>query len=427
MKKFSSYMVPSLIASVLMSMYAVVDGIFIGQKIGDIGLAAINISWPITALLQAFGTAFGLAAGIHHQLLLAKKDDERASYVKMTALIMLVFLAVFLGLTLYFCKRPLLTFLGATSESLNPALSYTKIILIGSIFQMLGMAMIPILKNSKRVKLAMAASLTSIFTNLLFDYLFILVFDFGLAGAAWGSVIAQMISCFVCLIPFLKENRRIAIHKEDIIAILKISIAPFVLAYAYSVVILITNLFCTSIGGDAAVAAYTLLSYLAYINIALACACGDSIQPLFSYYQGLKDYKTNQKMLIRSLLISLIICTVLAMLMLILKRPLGELYHLSDEAFAYYEKGLPFYAGGALLVAIIKVISSYLYSVDQKIASNIIVILEPFVLTPALLAIFALNLDMLGVWIAYILVQVCSIGVSIGLLLYCQKKISKTN
>lgn len=52
MKKFSSYLIPSVVASVLISMYAIIDGIFIGQAVGDIGLAAINVAWPITAILQ---------------------------------------------------------------------------------------------------------------------------------------------------------------------------------------------------------------------------------------------------------------------------------------------------------------------------------------------------------------------------------------
>ena len=73
MKKFASYLIPSLIASVLMSMYAIVDGIFIGQKIGDAGLAAINITWPITSFLQSIGTAMGLSGGIVIQNLLGKK------------------------------------------------------------------------------------------------------------------------------------------------------------------------------------------------------------------------------------------------------------------------------------------------------------------------------------------------------------------
>lgn len=422
MKKFMSYLVPSLIASVLMSMYAIVDGIFIGQKIGDAGLAAINISWPITALLQAFGTAFGLAGGIYSQKLRANQQEEAANNAKTTALFIAFILAIILGLLLYFIKRPLLQFLGATSVSMDYAIGYTRIILIGSVFQMLGMALIPILKNSKMVKLAMIASLSSVFTNLLLDYLFILVFDFGLVGAAWGSVIAQIISCLIGFIAYFKKFRLFKIDQKAIPALLKTSLAPFILSYSYSIIIIITNLVCTSYGGDEAVAAYALLSYLAYINIAIACAVGDSIQPLFSYNQGLAQYKSNQKMLMKCLIISFGCCLILSLLMIFFERPLGDLYNLSKTAYAYYQTGMIYYAVGAILIAFIKVISSYLYSVDEKWFANLLIVIEPFVLTPFLLWICCHFLALKGVYLSYLLVQIILLLLAMGLLFYSQKK-----
>lgn len=424
-KNFMSYLVPSLIASVLMSMYAVVDGIFIGQKIGDAGLAAINISWPITALLQAIGTAFGLAGGIYSQELRAKNLDCEAKGVKTTALLLTSFVAILLGSLLYFIKKPLIQLLGATDASLDYALGYTKIILIGSLFQMLGMALIPLLKNSNRVKLAMVASLSSVFTNLLLDYLFIFVFDYGLVGAAWGSVIAQIISFLICLAVYLKDNRILLFKWKNVCSILKISIAPFILSYSYSIVIIITNLVCSTYGKDEAVAAYTLLSYLAYINIAIACAIGDSIQPLFSYNQGIKDYQANQKMLIKCLLISFLCCFILASLMMIFKKSLGNLYNLSDIAYDYYEKGMVYYAVGAIFIAFIKVISSYLYSIEEKISANIIITIEPFLLTPLFLWLFCSILGLDGVFVSYLVVQITLLVVASGLVIYSQKKFQK--
>lgn len=424
-KKFASYLIPSLIASVLMSMYAVVDGIFIGQKIGDAGLAAINISWPITALLQAIGTAFGLAGGIYSQELRAKEEENRACGVKMTALLLTAVISILLGLILYLVKSPLISLLGATEGSFDYALGYTKVILIGSLFQMLGMALIPILKNSNRVKLAMVASLSSVFTNLLLDYIFIFVFDFGLVGAAWGSVLAQIVSSLICLIVYFKDNRFFSFQMKDVVSILKISIAPFILSYSYSIIIIITNLVCTSYGQDEAVAAYTLLSYLAYINIAIACAVGDSIQPLFSYNQGKKAYLDNRRMLFKCLMISFGCCLVLAALMLIFRRALGDLYNLSPIAYQYYEKGIVYYAVGAVFIAFIKVISSYLYSVDEKLSANAIIVVEPFLLTPILLWIFCSFLKLDGVFVSYLVVQIILLMIASILLVYSQKKFQR--
>ena len=205
MKKFSNYLIPSVVASVLISMYAILDGIFIGQAVGDVGLAAINVAWPITAVLQSIGQALGLAGGICIQTHLGKGEIEKAEKLKLTTVIIVLIVSVVLGGLLFLTKEPLIKILGSTEYSFQPAIDYIKIILMGSMFQMLGCSMIPLLKNSGKIKTAVGASLSAIGVNLLLDYLLIMVLDMGLIGAAIGSVLAQMISAGVCLIAYFKE------------------------------------------------------------------------------------------------------------------------------------------------------------------------------------------------------------------------------
>lgn len=413
MKSFKKYLIPSLIASVLMSMYVIVDGIFVGQRIGDVGLAAINISWPITAFLQAIGMAIGLSGGIYISTLVGKNQIEESKKIKLTTVLLIVLLGVVLGLVLYFCAEPLLRALGASNESLSYALEYTKIILIGSVFQMLGVGLLPLLKNSGKVKVAMAASLCSVGVNLLLDYIFIYLCNMTLDGAALGSVLAQVASCLICLFAYFKELNGVSFRKSTFKELFSGAVAPFILNYSYSIIIIITNVVCMHYGQDEAVAAYTLLSYISYIVIAIACAIGDAIQPLFSYNEASKDYQSNHKMLQQCLIISFCFCAGIAVLTILGKKQLGDLYNLSEQAYQYYEAGLVFYSLGFLFVAIIKIACSYLYAVNDKKLANALIILEPFVLTPIFLLIGTSMLQLVGVWSSYLMVQVLLCGISI--------------
>ncbi len=426
MKRFAGYLIPSLIASVFMSMYAMIDGIFIGQKIGDVGLAAINIVWPITAFLQAIGTALGLAGGIYIQRKMAEDNLLSATKMKLTVLMLGGILACLFGLLFYAVRRPLLQALGTTEDSFPYAMEYLRIILIGALFQVIGTMLIPLLKNSNKVKLAAVASMTAIFTNLILDYVMIYCLDMSLMGAALASVLAQIASALVCLTSYRKELKGITLKKEELFEIFKMSIAPFILTFSYSIVIMITNIVCTHIGGDEAVAAYTLLSYIAYILMAISCAVGDSLQPLFSFQAAKKEYQKNKKMLSIAILISFFTILAFVLLLVILKQPMGRLYNLSDIAFQYYYEGLLYYLLGGILISVFKVIASYLYAIDSKIFANILIILEPFVLTPLFLACLAIPLQMTGVWIAYLFVQICLVGVSLLLLYFEGKKQRKS-
>lgn len=422
MKKFSSYLIPSVISSVLMSMYAIIDGIFIGQEVGDIGLAAINIAWPITAVLQSIGQAVGLAGGICIQTYLGKNEEEKANKLKLTTLLLVIILSIIFGGLFYIFKEPLIRVLGSTNDSFEPAVEYIKIILIGSAFQMLGMALIPLLKNSGKVKLALFASIASMCTNLLLDYLLICVFKMGLTGAAIGSILAQGVSALICLIAYFKELKGVDFSINNIKDILITSLAPFILAYSYSIVIIITNIACKNFGGDEAIAAYTLLSYICYIYIASTCAVGDSIQPLFSYNEAKGDLDTNKKMLTKCLIISSSICVIYGVLLAILKKPLGNLYNLSDTAYDYYSDGLIYYILGGLLLGVIKVISSYFYATNKKVRANLLVFLEPFVLTPLGIAILPIIFDLYGIWVTYLFVQVGLAITAISLMIFKKNK-----
>ena len=425
MKKFSSYLIPSVIASVLMSMYAIIDGIFIGQAVGDIGLAAINVAWPITAFLQSVGTALGLAGGICIQTHLGKNEIEEAKKLKLTTLIIVIGSSIILGVLFFILKEPLIKLLGATSDSFKPAVDYIKVILMGSLFQMTGTALIPLLKNSGKIKTAVGASLSAIGVNLLLDYLLITVLEMELIGAALGSVIAQVVSGSICIIAYYKEFKGIDFSLNSIKKIFTTAIAPFILAFSYSVVIIITNITCKNYGGDEAIAAYTILSYICYIYIASTCAVGDSIQPLFSYNEAKCDLKTNKQMLLKCFIISTTICVIYGIILLILQNPLGKLYNLSETAFKYYKDGLVYYLSGGLLLGIIKVTCSYLYATNKKIKANILVFLEPFVLTPIGMLIFTLIFDLYGVWLTYLFVQ--AILLIVGILLLLIKKINFQN
>ena len=281
---------------------------------------------------------------------------------------------------------------------------------------MFGMALIPLLKNSNKVIIAMIASISSLITNLVLDYLFVYTFEFGLVGAAWASVIAQGIAATISIIFYFKEIKGIDFSLTRLRLIFKSALAPFILTYSYSILIIITNALCINYGGDECVAAYTLLSYLMYIISALAAGTADSIQPLFSYNNGCKNYIENYKLLKKCLIISFCLILLISSLFLIFREELSNLYNLSNKANDYYNIGIWYYLVGFLFVSIYKVICSYFYSISKNRNANILILLEPFILTPIAYIVFCSIFDGVGIWIGYLAAQVSLMCVSVLML-----------
>lgn len=416
MRSFYRYLIPSVAASVFMSAYAIIDGIFIGQKIGDIGLSAINIAWPITAFIQCIGTAIGLSGGIYISSLKGNGMKEKSERMKLTTVLILLMVSIVLGIGLFFLSHPILLLFGAEGLCLTYAQEYITVILAGSTFQMLGVGLIPLLKNSGKVKYAMLGSVVSIFVNLILDYLLIYIFDMGLMGAALASVLAQATSFAVCFIPYIRELKGVYFTKQSMKTLWLGASAPFVLNFSYSFIIIVTNALCLRYGGNEAVAAYTLLSYLLYVIGAIGTGTADSIQPLFSYNHAQKNYRTTYGMLKKCLIISFILCLIASVIFLVLEQPLQDLYNLSSTAAQYYKEALPYYLGGFLFVSFIRVVCSYLYSISDKKRANLLTLLEPLFLTPLLYLMLCPLLKLLGVWLGFLLIQLILFAVSIFLL-----------
>ena len=127
-------------------------------------------------------------------------------------------------------------------------------------------------------------------------------------------------------------------------------------------------------------------------------------------------------MLTKCLIISSSICVIYGVLLAILKKPLGNLYNLSDTAYDYYSDGLIYYILGGLLLGVIKVISSYFYATNKKVRANLLVFLEPFVLTPLGIAILPIIFDLYGIWVTYLFVQVGLAITAISLMIFKKNK-----
>lgn len=417
-KKFIKYISVSILTSILINSYVIVDGMFIGQMIGDIGLSAINIAWPITAILQSFGIAFGISGGIY---ITRNKKSSKGS--KSAILIMILLFSIAIASILFLLEKPLLALFGASGDTLNLSVEYLNIILIGAPFQLLGLALPQLLKNSNKIKIATCSSIVSIVVNFILDYVFIISLNMSLFGAALASSISLVASFIFSMIFYFKELGKPKFSKVLAKEFFLGSSAPFILNYSYAFILILTNYLCIRYGGNEAVAAYTLLSYILYIINATAQAAGDGVQPLFSE-NSVKLYKTkeNHRMLGFCFLTSIILISILNILFYNFRNELKSLYNLSEQAGEYFDDAIRFYLIGFIAVSITKVACSYLYSVNDKLKANILTIIEPLVLTPLMFVILCPTLELEGLWISFALVQYILLFIASQLLYHGYKK-----
>ena len=130
---FFKYVIPSIIAFALSGIYAIVDGYFVGNTIGDAGLSAINIAYPIEALIQALGTGIGMGGAVYYSINAAEKKGKRAEEFIATSWWLLVIVSVISTIIIYSFSSKILGLLGADGIILTNATDYIKIIALVAI------------------------------------------------------------------------------------------------------------------------------------------------------------------------------------------------------------------------------------------------------------------------------------------------------
>lgn len=425
-KVFFSYVIPSVLAFALSGIYTIIDGFFVGNSVGDIGLSTINIAYPVVSLLQALGTGIGMGGAVMYTLNQSSgKNDVAKKYLHCTT--MLLFAAsIILTIILFFTMKPVLELLGATGEMVDFGIAYLQYIVIGAVFQIFATGVVPIIRNNNGANFAMGTMIVGFVCNIILDYLFVWVFEWSVAGAALATIIGQALTAVGGFI-YLSYHKipvwgiEIKGIGKEIKDILKIGIAPFGIALTPLISHLFMNRFSVQYGGEMAVASYACIGYVFAIVCLLVQGVGDGSQPLISQYYGEKNYKATFQ--IRKL--AYYTATILAILCIAglyaARGKIGVLFGASTATTENVAASLPIFLCGYVFLAFSRVTTAAFYATEKVGYSYTLVYIEP-VLQVALLMLIPHFAGQTGVWWCMPLSQILTAIIAIVLKILTDKK-----
>lgn len=403
-RKFFEYVLPSVFAFSLSGVYTIVDGYFIGNRMGDMGIAAITLGYPVTALVQAAGAGLGLGAAICYTILKSRGEDRQAEDMLGAASLMMLVLSLVITGAVLLWLYPILRLLGAEGAITEPTAEYVRYIVLGTVFQVLGTGLVPFIRNMGGAKFAMLAMFCGFFGNILFDWLFVWVWPCGLAGAAWASVLGQAIAMFMALGYIGAKKARISLPSVKALPgiagkILKVGAAPFGLVLCPNITLLFMNRFFLVYGGEQALAVYGIIGYIVYIVLLLLQGVGDGCQPLMSGFYGAGDKEAMLHTRRLSYLTSFAITLFSILVCVLCREQAGLLFGASGKTNLMVARILPWFMAALIFEAYTRMSSSYLYATEKSSLSYLLVYAEP-VLVLAFLLVLAPGLGLLGVWLA---------------------------
>lgn len=411
-KQYFSHVIPAVLAFAFSGVYVIVDGLFVGNRVGDIGLATINIAYPAVSLMQAAGTGIGLGGAIQYSIRAAEgKKEEQEQYFSGT-LILLFLSGILIMLCALFWLRPLLTLLGAAGQVLNMGEAYLKVILLGTLFQVFGTGLLPMIRNMGGSVFAMLIMIAGFCTNIVLDFLFVWVLPYGIAGAAAATVTGQGVTVAGCLFFFLRKKARFSLPpanclKKVFAVILKVAVSPFGLTFSPTITLIFMNKFTMAYGGESAVAAYACISYVITIIYLLLQGVGDGSQPLLSRYYGERAQDMVRSTCRLAYWTAGIMAAVCMAGLYALRTQIPVLFGASEEVSRMVAEVLPLFLAGFVCLAYVRVTTSYMYATEKNVRAYILVYAEPVFL---LLFLFLLPpfLKLDGIWYAVLASQLAT-------------------
>ena len=419
-RTFFYYVIPSVLSFALSGIYAIVDGFFVGNSIGDAGLSAINIAYPITAVLVATGTGIGMGGAVKYSILNAGGHEERARDYAAEAIWMMLLFSVLLTGSFYVLSERLFSALGAYGELLVLGKEYTTVIILGTVLQVFGTGMVPFMRNYGGAMWAMIAMICGFATNVILDYILVWVLNRGMTGAALATVMGQGVTMAVALVYCAaKKKLFLKMTSGDMgvraLQIVKIGLAPFGLTLAPEISLVIINRFSASYGGQRAIATYACISYVICIIYLLLQGVGDGSQPLMSRFYGAgqgKNLKEIKKLAYKS---SMAIAVIGGILMYLLRGQIGVLFGSSPEVNGEIIMVMPIFLLSLPADAITRVTSAAFYATEKSVWSYVLILSEPVFTLVLVLILPPLFGGQIMIWWSSVAAKIVTAAVGIAL------------
>ena len=300
------YAIPAIVGMLVMSLYNIVDRIYIGQGVGPEAISGLALTFPVMTLSSAFGMLIGAGGAARISILMGKQEKDMAQKVLGNCFVLTIIIAALYSLVNYIWMNPILKAYGATDVTLPYARDYLCIIIPFTILNNMSFGFNNMMRASGYPAKAMITMLISALANVILDPIFIFVFKMGIRGAAVATVISMAITMVWVMLHFTNKKHTITFCKKGfklnqrvIISIISIGMSPFLINLTAALVNVFFNRTLLSHGGDMAIGAFGIITSFTMMIVMLIIGLCQGMQPIVGYNYGanqpdrvMKTYKT---------------------------------------------------------------------------------------------------------------------------------------
>lgn len=420
-KKLLRFTVPSIVMMICTSMYGVIDGIFVSNYIGKMSLAAINFIMPVLYIFAMFGYMFGAGGSALVSKTLGEGNRKRANGLFSLFVYISIIFGVFMTVSGYFFMRPLVQWFGAEGELLEQSLIYGHIFLLALTAWILMYVFQLFFITAEKPKLGLMVTIASGVTNIVLDALFIVVFEWGIAGAAAASAIGQLVGGVFPIVYFARENSSILRLTKPVIDFKAIlqgfanGSSELVSGMSASFGSILYNVLLLKYAGENGVAAYGVLMYISMIVTSIFNGYSSGIVPVIGYHYGACNHDELKSLLKKSVIVVGLFSTSIFTLSELLAYPIAKVYvGYDEELMRITTQGFFVYSFAFLFMGMSVFASSFFTALNNGTVSAMVAFLRTLVFETTAIILLPIVFGVDGIWGSIVLAELMAAVVGAG-------------
>lgn len=425
-KNLVKYLVPAVIGQLCFFLFTIVDGIFVGNGIGENALGAINICMPFVMTVNALYMLITVGGVTIYAVRTGREDREGANRAFMHSLILMLGLGVLLTVAGTTLSKPLGYLFGANETYIGYVSDYLVWYSAFILPSALSMLLQFFVRNDGSPMLVMLATIASSCLNILLDWLFVFPLQMGIAGAAIATGLSQTVSLLIILFHFFLKKGALRVRKCKLSGKLfgKVFLrgTPETVAqFAIPVATFCMNRVLLSYLGENAINAFSVISYIASFAMAIFLGVSEGAQPLFGQAYGDKNEKDLKHYFTVSVIVNLVGSSLVYVALLFVGGAISGLFGADGITADLVTSVMPQYGWGFILMSLNTIISAYMYSTKRTSWAVAINVVRSFgfttLITLALPAIFGGNI----IWVTFGIYETLSFVLAVVLLKASEK------
>ena len=420
---------PPIIMMICISIYGTIDSLFISNFIGSRAFAAIGVVFPVLMILGAFGFMVGSGGNALVAKTLGEQHPKKANEIFSLIVYSTLILGIFLSLVGLLLLNPFLDFLGVDGALRQDCLTYAHILIPGTPIIMLQFLFHSFFIAAERPKLGLFVAVLSGAMNILLDAVFVLGFHWGIAGAAWATIVSQVVGGCGPLLYFTLPNKsplrlgKAKVRFEYLLKTYTNGLSEFLSHISASFINALYNYQLLRMMGESGVVAYGIIAHVYFLFVAIFLGYSSGSAPIVSYHYGARNHPELQNLFKKSLRLIAGAGVCLSSLAIILARPLADIFvgydpNLANIAiYAFRVYALSFLVVGFNIYA-----SAFFTALNNGVISAAISVSRIFVFKSLSILILPIFFGINGIWSASVVSESCALIVSIYFLRTRRKK-----